>query len=98
MVRAKDVNKINKILVVLLKNPEGLWIRQIAKETNLALPTVHYYINKVINEIIENIGVKDRKGRYFGLRIIKLKPKIKDNIEKNGVKEIINFLKMSKKI
>jgi hypothetical protein len=97
MVKGRDMNKIKKIVLVLIKNPEGLWIRQISKETGLALSTVHYYINQVIDDLVDNIGTKDKKGHYFGLRIIRLKPKIKENIENEGLEKIYKFLKMYKK-
>ncbi len=96
MVKEKDRKKIKKILLTLVKTSEGLWVREIARETGIAKSTVHYYIDKVINEIIENIGVKDKSGRYFGVRIIRLKPKIRDTIEKEGLKKVYKFLKISK--
>ncbi|RLJ02159.1 MAG: hypothetical protein DRP10_02105 [Candidatus Aenigmatarchaeota archaeon] len=98
MVKKKDIKKIRKILMILTKNPEGLWIRQLARETDLALSTVHYYINCVLDEFIENIGVKDKNGKYFGLRFVKLKPKIRETIEKDGLKKVYKFLEMSKKM
>jgi len=96
MKELKETKKINKILFILAKNPEGLWIRQITRETKMPLSTVHYYIDKVINEIVDNIGVKDKKGKYFGLRIIRLKPKIRDLIEKKEMKKIYKILKICK--
>ncbi len=98
MVRTQDKKKISKILNILIKHPEGLWLRQISKYTGIAPSTVHYYINQTLSEIIENIGVKDKNGGYFGLRIIRLKPKIIENAEKKGLNDIFNFLKLSKKI
>ena len=98
MVKEKDLKKIKKILLILVKNPEGLWIRQISRETGIALSTTHYYINQVVDGFIENIGVKDKKGQYFGVRIIRLKQKIRENIEKEGLEKVYQFLKMSNKI
>ena len=98
MVRPQDKKKISKLLRVLIKHPEGLWLRQISKDTKIAPSTVHYYINQTLSEIVENIGVKDKKGKYFGLRIVRLKPKIIENAEKGGLENIFHFLKLSKKI
>jgi hypothetical protein len=98
MSKKKDIVKINKIIKILVKYPEGVWIRQISKESNLAVSTVHYYITQILDEIIDNIGVKDKKSRYFGIRIIKLKPKIRETIEKKGFENIYNYLKMYNKI
>jgi hypothetical protein len=98
MVRGKDTTKINKIINVLLKYPEGVWIRRISKESKLAVSTVHFYIDSVLSDLIENIGAKDKKGKYFGLRIVKLRPKIRETIEKKGSKIVFNYLKMYNKI
>ena len=98
MVREKDLKKLRKILLVLSKNPEGLWLRQLAKESGLALSTIHYYINTIIDDITVSLGVKDKTGRYFGLRIIRLKPKIQELVEKGEFDKIYKFLKLSNKI
>ncbi len=98
MVRPQDKKKISKLLRILIKHPEGLWLRQISKDTGIAPSTVHYYITRTLSEIMENIGVKDKKGKYFGLRIIRLKPKVIEAGEKGGLETIFEFLKLSKKI
>ncbi len=98
MVRKVDKQKIEKILKILVKYPDGLWIRKLSRETNLAPSTIEYYIHYIIFEITESIGVKDKNGKYFGLRIIKLKPKILETIKKEGFKKIYEFLEFSKKI
>jgi len=98
MVRKKDIRKVNKIINVLVKYPEGIWIRKLSNESKLAVSTIYFYLDNILNDIIENIGVKDKKDRYLGLRIVKLKLKVRENIEKNGLKYILNFLKMCGKI
>ena len=98
MVRNKDPTKINKIFKVLLKNPEGLWLRQISKESNLAPATVHFYIENILGDIVDNIGVKNKEGKYFGVRVIRLKPKIIETIKKEGLNKVYKYLKMYSKI
>ena len=98
MSRKKDIKKINKIIKVLLKYPDGIWIRRISSESKISVSTIHFYLDNVLNDIVENIGVKNSKGQYFGLRIIKLKPKVKDSIEKKGLKIVLDYLRMYNKI
>ncbi len=97
MVRTLDKLKLEKFLNVLVKHPEGLWVRKIAKETHISPSTVEYYLQHILSGIIDNIGVKDNKDRYFGLRIIKLKPKIIESIKKEGFEKVYKYLEFSKK-
>lgn len=44
--------KMKKIRDVLKKNPQGLWVREIARKTGLDKSTVSIYLSKyMINEI-----------------------------------------------
>jgi len=96
--REKDLSKISRIIRVLLKYPEGVWIRRISRESKLPVSTVHFYIDNVLSDLIENIGARDRKGKFFGLRIVKLKPKVRESVEKKGLKIVFNYLKMYNKV
>ena len=96
--REKDLSKISRIIRVLLKYPEGVWIRRISRESKLPVSTVHFYIDNVLGDLIENIGARDRKGKFFGLRIVKLKPKVRESVERKGLKIVFNYLKMYNKV
>ncbi len=98
MVRKKDTTKINKIVKVLLKYPDGVWIRQISKESNIAASTVHFYVENILGDIVDNIGVKNKEGKYFGVRVVRLKPKIKETVEREGLNKVYKYLKMYDKI
>jgi len=93
-----DKIKIRKILLVLYKHREGLWLRRLSRECKLSVSTVQYYINNILDDFVENLGVKDNKGNYFGLRIIVLKPKIRKIIEEGNFEKIYDFLKMYGKL
>ena len=59
MSRKPDQHKINKIREILNKNPHGLWVREIARQTKLDKSTVSIYLNKHMrNEIEEAYSVK----------------------------------------
>ncbi|MBI2508278.1 helix-turn-helix domain-containing protein [Candidatus Woesearchaeota archaeon] len=69
MVRRADENKIKKIMDVLKKHPEGTYISQISRETNLAKTTVSYLINTKLKDKIKEI-ISGDKGLF---KIVKLK-------------------------
>ncbi|MAG52541.1 MAG: hypothetical protein CMH62_01105 [Nanoarchaeota archaeon] len=69
MVRKVDQTKINKILEALKKHPEGTYVSQISRETNLAKTTVSYLINTKLKDKIQEI-ILGEKGLF---KILKLK-------------------------
>lgn len=52
-----DKEKINKIKVVLEKNPQGLWVREIARKANLDKSTVSIYLSKYMKDKVEVISI-----------------------------------------
>lgn len=47
-----DELKLEKIRGILKKNPQGLWVREIARKTGLDKSTVSIYLSKyMVNEI-----------------------------------------------
>lgn len=87
--------RVNKIIGLLVANPEGMWLRQLAVETNIPISTLHRYVEYELQDIVESVGVKDKRGKYFGLRIIRLKPKVVEVIESGGMEKLKKFLEMS---
>lgn len=59
-----------------MQYPEGIWIRKLSRESKISLSTVHYYIENYLDKFIESSGAKSENGKYFGIRVIKLKPGI----------------------
>jgi DNA invertase Pin-like site-specific DNA recombinase len=53
-----DKNKIEKIRKVLKENPEGLWIREIARKAKLTKSTVSKYVNEYMKDEIEDVWKK----------------------------------------
>jgi len=92
----KKDDRVNKIIGLLIANPQGMWLRQLAIETNIPISTLHRYIEYELQDIVESVGVKDERGKYFGLRIIRLKPKIVEVIESGGMEKLKSFLEMSR--
>lgn len=61
-----DKNKINQIINILKKNPQGLWIRELSRRSNLDKSTVSNYVNKHLKDKLE---VK----QYGNMKFVKLK-------------------------
>lgn len=53
MKKGCDNNKINKIKKILKENPQGLWVREIARKTNLDKSTVSIYLAKYMKNEVE---------------------------------------------
>ncbi|HUS50980.1 MAG TPA: hypothetical protein VMZ91_12505, partial [Candidatus Paceibacterota bacterium] len=52
-----DKNKIKKIRKVLEKNPQGLWVREIARKANLDKSTVSIYLSKYMKDKVDVISI-----------------------------------------
>jgi len=62
-----DLEKIKKIRRALKENPNGLWVREIARRSKLTKSTVSKYINDYMKNEIEDIW----KGGF--IRIVRLR-------------------------
>ncbi|MFB6217329.1 MAG: hypothetical protein ABEJ72_10275 [Candidatus Aenigmatarchaeota archaeon] len=76
-----DLDKIKKIIRTLREFPEGIWIRKLSRESELPLSTVHYYIDNVLDSFIVSEGARDSEGNFFGLRLLKLKDGVENQLE-----------------
>ena len=63
-----DQNKLNKIIKILKKHTEGIWIRELARKAKLDKSLVSRYINLYLKKKIKNVY----KTKH-PFRIIKLK-------------------------
>ncbi len=94
--KGPDIRKASKIIRVLYEYPDGLWLRRLAREAKLPVSTVSYYIDKVLSSAVDNVGYME-DGRYFGVRLIKLKPLVVKNLEKGiTIKKLIEIMKIMK--
>ncbi len=65
--RGPHTLKLELIRYILRQNPQGLWVRELARLTNMKKSTVSYYINTHMTDEIEDIHNRSH------LRLIKLK-------------------------
>jgi len=52
--KGPDIDKIKKIRNVLKKHSNGLWVREIARKTNIDKSTVSIYLAKYMKNEIED--------------------------------------------
>ncbi len=52
-----DKDKIDKITKILKLNPQGLWVREIARKTGLDKSTVSIYLSKYMKEEVDVISI-----------------------------------------
>ncbi|MDD5181666.1 MAG: winged helix-turn-helix transcriptional regulator [Candidatus Nanoarchaeia archaeon] len=53
--KGPDTQKIKKILETLKKNPNGIWVRELARKSDLDKSTVSRYITEYLNKEVEEI-------------------------------------------
>ncbi len=68
MVKSPNKNKLQLILDFLKKNPSGVWVRKISRETGLDKSLVSRYLNLFLKDEIEFFFIGSAK-------MIKLKEK-----------------------
>ncbi len=91
-----DKNKINAILQVLVSNPEGIWLRRIAKETGLHPSTVTKYVDGILRPLVDDTTLGDKKPF---LRVIRLKAVVMEKIQEGkDIDQIMKFLEVVSKI
>jgi predicted transcriptional regulator len=72
--KGPDAKKLNKIINILKSvESNGIWIRELARQSNLPLSTIHLYINKFLEDKVETKAVRIGKFTHSQMKIIKLK-------------------------
>lgn len=92
-----DGKKISGIISALARNPEGLWLRQLARELNLAPATVSKYLNGILKPLVEETALGPEARPM--LKLIRLKPFVMERIhEGKSISEIMKTLKIFQNI
>lgn len=74
MPRRKDKNKIKKIIKVLKRRGnEGIWIRELARRTEMPVATVYYYLNNFMKKDVEIKPARIGGIIHKQMKIVKLK-------------------------
>ena len=92
-----DNRKIALILGALARNPDGIWLRRIAKEAGITPATVGHYIDTVLKPLVDDTTLGEA-GKPF-LRVIKLKPFVLERLEHGqDIKQLMKTLNLLQKI
>ena len=82
------------IIGVLLRYPQGIWLRRLAQEAKIPPSTLHYHISNSLSQITQSSGAKGPDGNYFGIRVIKLKQGVLKRLERGeSLENILTELK-----
>jgi len=92
MVKPKnDPQKIIKIVQVLSKYPEGVWIRRIAKEANVNHKTVSRYLAGPLATLVEESSLGNAEAKPL-MRIVRLKPMVLDRLHQGDtIKKVLRL-------
>ena len=73
MPKGPDKRKNDKIIQILKRNPRGIWIRELARQTNMPVATVSYYLNKFMKNEVEIQKAAVGGITYKQMKIVKLR-------------------------
>ncbi len=80
MPRMKDKNKIKNIMKVLKRRgDEGVWIRELARRTEIPVATVYYYLNNFMKKDVEIKPARIGGIVHKQMKIVKLRRRKYDN-------------------
>jgi hypothetical protein len=92
-----DQKKIATIIGVLVRNPDGIWLRRIASDAKLSPMTVSHYLNTVLAPFVEETTLGGSEKPH--LRVIRLKPIVIEKLEEGkDIQQIMKILNIMNKI
>ena len=92
-----DERKISKIVTALATNPDGIWLRRIARDTSYSPATVAHYLEGVLAPLIEDVSLGGI-GKPL-LRVVRLKPFVLGKLQEGrDIRQIMKLLRLMSKI
>lgn len=72
--KGPDMKKLVRIMnIVKSVGSKGIWMRELARQTNLPVATVHLYINKFMEDMVKIETAKIGEFSHSQMKIVKLK-------------------------
>ena len=91
-----DEQKVLTIVRVLLAHPDGVWLRQLAKDCGLSPSTVARYLETVLHPLVDDTSLGAGKPL---LRVVKLKPFVIERLEAGRkIADIMRVLRLVSRI
>ena len=92
-----DEGKIRAIVATLVANPDGMWLRRMAKETGYSPTTIAHYLETVLSPLIEDVSLGT--GGKPLLRVVRLKQPVLERLQSGqDIRQIMKLLKLFSKI
>ena len=92
-----DEKKIVGIIRVLLANPDGIWLRQVARETGLSPATVAKYMDTALKPLVEESSLGQSEKPL--LRVVKLRPFVIERLQEGkSLADIMKILRLLSKV
>ena len=94
--KGPDKRKIALILSVLVRNPDGIWLRKLAEEAKISPSTTSNYIDKTLKDLVEDISLGDYEKPL--IRIIKLKSFVLERLHQgDSLDKVLKILRLMDK-
>lgn len=77
-----DQQKLATVVKILAENPDGIWLRKIAKKANLHPTTVGNYMDSVLSPLIEDVSLGSEQKPI--IRVIKLKSSVMRRLDEGA--------------
>ena len=71
-----DPQRIARILAILAKHPEGIWLRKLAQESGMTHATVGKYVDGPLAPVVEVTAL----GEKPLLKVVRLKPAVQQKL------------------
>ena len=85
-----NIVKLHAIFRVIQAYPDGIWFRQLVRESKLSISTVHHYLKAYFEPFVENLGYKT-ENKFLGIRMIRLKKDV-------TITDIVNYHRIKERI
>ena len=94
MAKTLDKKKLSMLVRVMYDNSDGLWIRELSRQSGLAVSTVHHYLN-ILSPLIDETTL----GEKPFMRIVRLKPEVVERIDEGmTIEQILRTIEILRRI
>ena len=93
--RGADMRKVLRVIHVLAREPQGLWLREISKRCGIHPTTVSNYANTILSPLLEDVSLGSDEKPI--LRVLKLKDWVFERLERGeDIRRIISISVMAR--
>ena len=94
MANKLNMKKLAKLVKVMYDNPDGLWIRQMARVSGLPVSTVHHYL-----QMLSPLTEETQLGERPLMRVVRFRPEIMKKLDQGmSVNELVRIIRILKSV